>query len=535
MRLMDLGTLFRRGDQRASQSEKRLSVGLLLATVALVVTASGAARAADGDLIEAARHQGAEAVQQLLAGGADPDVRQADGATALHWATYQEDIDTVASLIEAKADVNAVNRLGASPLYLAAKSGNANLIERLLEAGANPNLALQIGETPLMTAARSGTAEGVLHLIEAGADVNASESSRGQTALMWATAQGHVDVARVLIEAGADLEARSKVRSRLMYTQAPNGGAFDQGMVEQLGGYSPLLFAASQGHVELARLLLSAGADVEGVAGNDASPLVVATHSGHSDLARLLLEQGADANAIGAGYNALHAAVLRGDLDTVAALLEHGANPDVRLQRATPVQRASEDWALKAPLVSATPYWLAASFREPQIMRALEQGGADPLLTTEELWSVPRDRASRLDPPSPTSVGGFASSVQAAIRGASDRGRYYVLANEDPLGEEQLALEAVIVAADHGANLNHRDFTESTALHDAAVRALASVVRELAERGADINALDGRGRTPLDLAVVAEGRTSFFGFDLSVPGPSAREILEGFGAVRSER
>ena len=43
-----------------------------------------------------------------------------------------------------------------------------------------------------------------------------------------------------------------------------------------------------------------------------------------------------------------------------------------------------------------------------------------------------------------------------------------------------------------------------------------------------------RGRTPPDLAVVAEGRTSFFGFDLSVPGPTAREVLEGFGAVRSE-
>ena len=71
------------------------------------------------------------------------------------------------------------------------------------------------------------------------------------------------------------------------------------------------------------------------------------------------------------------------------------------------------------------------------------------------------------------------------------------------------------------------------ALHDAAVRGLATVVRELAERGADINALDGRGRTPLDLAVIAEGRTFFFGFDLSVPGLSAREVLETFAVVRS--
>ena len=63
-----------------------------------------------------------------------------------------------------------------------------------------------------------------------------------------------------------------------------------------------MLFAAPQGHVELARLLLTAGANVDGVAGNGASPLVVATHSGQSDVAGLLLERSADANAIGAYY-----------------------------------------------------------------------------------------------------------------------------------------------------------------------------------------------------------------------------------------
>ena len=200
----------------------------------------------------------------------------------------------LAALTQAGANVNVTNRLGASPLYLAAKSGNAELIKNLLRAGADPNLALQIGETPLMTAARSGTVEGVQQIIAAGADVNANEKSRGQTALMWAAAQGHVEVARALINAGANLEIRSKVRPRLMFAQASNGGAFDQGIVEQLGGYSPLLFAAAQGHVKVGQLLIRSEADINVLGGNGASPLVVATHSGHPDFARLLLEAGAD-------------------------------------------------------------------------------------------------------------------------------------------------------------------------------------------------------------------------------------------------
>ena len=177
-------------------------------------------------------------------------------------------------------------------------------------------------------------------------------------------------------------------------------------------------------------MLIEAGTEIDGAAGNGASPLVVATHSGHYVLARRLLDQGANPDSMGAGYNALHAAVLRGDVGMVEALLEHGADPDTRLEKPTPVQRASEDWALRTPLVSATPYWLAASFREAEIMRVLERAGANPLVTTLERFRPLRDRESRLNPPPPEIVGGFASSLQAAVRGASDRNRYYVLATE---------------------------------------------------------------------------------------------------------
>lgn len=488
------------------------------------------------DLIEAVREQDSAAVRSLIAEGSDPNIAQADGATALHWAVHRENAELVALLLEAGADINATNRMGASPLFIAARSGHTELIEQLLVAGANPNLQLTMGETPLMSAARAGSALGVSLLIEEGADVNVQEASREQSALMWAASQGHVEVARVLIEAGADVNAISKVRPMLMFVDATNGGAFDKGQMENLGGFTPLLFAARNGHTDLARELLSAGADIDLAAGNGTSPLVIAAHSGHGDLAIMLLEEGANPDAAAAGYNALHAAILRGDIAVVDALLAHGADPDARVERATPVQRASEDWVLKTPTVGATSYWLAASFREAEIMKLLADNGADPMRTNLEQYRRHRERAQRENPPPPEVIGGFVSTLQAAIRGDSTRQRYYVQANPDPVGEERKALESAIVALDHGVNIDHTDFTDSTALHDAATRNLATVVRELAERGANLNALNGRGQTALDLAIAAERRLGMGILAQETPeyvGPTARQILEGLGALES--
>lgn len=511
-----------------------------IAAPALVLAASfvWAVAATAGELIEATRNQDAVAVQTLLAEGADPNQALADGATALHWAVHRQDLDIVNALIAAGADVNAANRMGASPLFIAARSGHGVLIDRLLQAGANPNQQLLLGETPLMSAARSGTLEGVRSLINAGAEVNAREKSRQQTALMWAASQGHIAVAQELISAGADLQAHSLIRPTLMYVDAANGGAFDQGVMENLGGYSPLLFAVRNGHADLAQLLIDSGADVNAAAGNGASPLVVATHSGQTDVALMLLGKGADPDSMGAGYSALHAAILRGDLEIVEALLAQGANPDVRVEKATPVQRASEDWVLKTPQVSATPYWLAAYFREASIMKLLADYGADPLATNKEQFRRLRDRASRENPPGPEVIGGFASALQAAVRGDSTRDRYYVQANPDPVGEERRALESVMMALNHGVDPDHTDFTGTTALHDAAARNLASIVRELAGRGADLNALNARGQTPLDMAIAAERRQASAVLVLGGPesaGPSAKQVLEELGALRSSQ
>jgi ankyrin repeat protein len=516
------------------QTHEKLLALMLLASAAPTLATELA-------LIDAAREQDSAALHNLLAEGADPNASQPDGSTALHWAVHRADNDSVTALLTAGADVNTINRMGASALFIAARSGDANLIARLLEAGANPTLKLKLGETALMSAARTGAAEGIRLIVDAGADVNAKEQSRHQTALMWAAAQGHVAAASELLNAGADIETRSKVRPMLMFIDGANGGAFDQGVMENLGGYSPLLFAARNGNLEMARLLLNAGADINGEAGNGATPLVIATHSGHTSLAVMLLEEGADPDAIGAGYNPLHAAILRGDEKTINALLQHGANPNIRVQKATPVQRASEDWVLRTAHISATPYWLAANFREPGIMRTLVEWGANPTLTNEEQFERLRDRQSRLNPPALHErkvVGGFTNAIQVAVRGDSTRSRFYVQANPDPVDEEQLALEAVKVAVEHGVDLNFTDFNGSTALHDAAFRNLATIVSELAKLGADVNTLNNRRQTPLDLAIAAERRLGLGILARETPnfvGPTAKQVLEELGALRANQ
>ena len=335
----------------------------LVTSVAGWLSASGVvAEAADGRLKEAVRSRDHAALRALIEQGADPSAAEGDGATPLHWAVRWDDVEAAELLLRAGADVDAANDYGVTPLALACVNRTAVLVERLLAGDADPDAATSMGETVLMTCARTGAADAVEALLAAGAgSVNAREASRDQTALMWAVAQGHPDVVRLLLAAGADVGARARTRSLLVSL----GGSGADGAADlPLGGYTPLLFAARQGSVESARLLLDAGADVNETAPDGASPLVVASFSGHGELAAFLLRRGAEPNAARAGYAALHAAALRADERLVRTLVAHGADPDIRLTRGSRVPRATHWWVLPGSLAGATPFLLAAKYAD---------------------------------------------------------------------------------------------------------------------------------------------------------------------------
>jgi len=160
-------------------------------------------------------------------------------------------------------------------------------------------------------------------------------------------------------------------------------GDADGGDDTEEGGYTPLLFAARAGDVESATRLLAAGASVEDAAPTGTSALVLAAHSDRGVFAAFLLEKGANPNADAAGYTALHAAVIRGNLDVVKALLAHGANANARQHKGSPARRYS-GLALDKTMVGATPYLLAARGAQLDIMKALKAGGADVNLPLED-------------------------------------------------------------------------------------------------------------------------------------------------------
>ena len=452
------------------------------AWMAALLLAGTVAGAADARLTEAVRNRDYAAVRSLLEAGADVNLPEGDGATPLHWAVRWDDARAVDLLLGAGADAGAANDHGVTPLSLACINRNAAMVETLLVAGADPDAATSMGETVLMTCAGTGSAEAVSALLDHGAaNIDAQEASQGQTALMWAAAQGYPDIVRMLLERGAAIDARTKSRSLLVSLEGGAGGT-DPGEV-RLGGFTPLLFAARQGSVTSARLLLDAGADVNDTAPDGASALVVAGFSGHGELGAFLLERGADPDAGGAGYAPLHTAVLRGDAAFVKALLAHGADPNVRMTRGSRVPRRTNWWLLPSYLVGGTPYLLAAKFAEVEIMRILHAHGADPFLAAKDgttplmmaagaRWSNREyDRRERAVPIE------LARAMQA-----DDRGN----------------LAATALALELGADVNAQNEAGETALHAAVYKAWQRVVDLLVEHGGRLDIKDKSGRTAAD-------------------------------------
>lgn len=465
-----------------------LSRAVVLTALAFVGLAAGEA---DLRLVESAKNGHFKAVPALLKEKADVNAKTADGTTALHWTAYWDDANTADLLIRAGANVNAVNDLGTSPLWLAAENGSATIVSRLLAAGANPNTALLSGETPLMTAARSGNVSVVKQLLAKGADVNAREHEYNQTALMWAVAQKHAAVVEALLESHAEVDARAK-----SYTQTvkftPEQGSKNVYDIQQ-GGYTSILFAARVGDLESAKLLLKAGANVNDVAAHGTSALVLASHSGHSTLAKHLLDNGADPNLAGAGYTALHVAIVRHDEKLVADLLAAGADPNAKVQNGSPSRRQSGDVYISPSWIGASPLWLAARYSEGGMMRMLAQKGADAKFIHDmEYW---------------TQGGGYedvyvAEGATSVLMAAAGMGHRLFGWDGDPEpdlpAEEAKTLEAVKAAIELGAPIDTANADGNTALHMAMARKQESVVKHLLQAGANPEAKNKRGQTPAE-------------------------------------
>jgi ankyrin repeat protein len=198
---------------------------------------------------------------------------------------------------------------------------------------------------------------------------------------------------------------------------------------------------------------------------------VVAAHAGFADVVELLLEHGADPNAADAGFTALHAAIMRRHLGMVAALLDHGADANAPVKAWTPTRRSSKDYNFAPELVGATPFWLAARFNEPDVMRQLLAHGADPTFVHHA--SYHND-----DPVEPR------TQVTTAVMAATGMGGGAAWVQPDRREREKLMLESVKLVAEQGIDLNTANTDGRTALDAARALQFDSVVTFLLDRGA---------------------------------------------------
>lgn len=391
-----------------------------------------------------------------------------DGSTPLHWAAYRDDLARVDQLIRSGANVSAANDIGATPLWAASLSGSAPVVRRLLDAGAKPDAALLSGETPLMAASRAGKTAAVEALLARGANPNA-RGARAQTALMWAVSQKHADVVKLLLAAKADVHARTESWSQMM--AVPPHGLPEYNRLIPHGADTALMFAARVGDAESARLLVEAGADVNDHDAWGVSATSLAAFSGHGEIARYLLDKGADPNNDKPGFTALHSAIMRRDEPTVAALLARGADPNAAVKAWTPTRRSSDDYHFMPALVGATPFWLAARFTQPGVMRLLAKHGADPKVIHESRYVQGEGYQRRAERTS-------------AIMAALGMGGGTAWLPIDRANRDALVLDAVKVAVELGADINVGSVDGRTALDSARAQKYTAVAAFLEARGA---------------------------------------------------
>jgi ankyrin repeat protein len=551
-----------------------LGLACALSAAGVVVGAQGS-RATVAD---AAKAGDREAVRALLKQAADVNSAEGDGTTALHWAARAGDAELVQMLVYAGANVKATTRLGAyTPLMMAAQAGQPAAVAALIAGGADVKATSTTGTTPLMFAAQSGDTRAVTMLVEGGADVNARETAMGQTPLMFAAAYDRIDVVKLLLAHGADVTATSKVvdLSKLSSPEEEFGNQRrrpqDNGeggqrppdvagvtrqyryneLVGTSGGFAPLHFAARQGHFDVVKALVEAGADVNQLnPGDKSTPLVVATINGYFDIGSYLLEKGANPNlASDNGVAPLYGTLnlqwapkalypqpqayrqqQTSYLDYMKQLLDKGANPNARLNRKVWYSGYNFDLA-GVDEIGATPFWRAAYGGDVEAMKLLVSYGADPTIPTIKPAGRPRtgdgDRLNVQDvsglPPVP--VGGPAvTPLQAAAGVGYGEG---FAANSHRYAPSGLLAAVKYLIEETGADVNVADHEGNTALHHAAARGDLEMIKYLVSKGADVSRVNREGQTTADMANGPVQRTQ--------PFPDALKLLESLGAKNNHK
>jgi ankyrin repeat protein len=591
----------------ASMRADRDTVRTLLRQGADVSAAQGDGMTA---LHWAAEHGDAELADILLYAGANVRaVTRIGEYTPLHLASRNGSAAVVRSLLKAGAAATArTSTSGVTPLHLAAEAGNADVVTTLLDAGADVNAKeAEWGQTPLIFAAEQNRAEVIRVLLARGADPRVTTKTvdvtqmlaldRAATQLQRKVIESSVpkgqqptpSQVQAAIEASRQLFASGKIpppdksQAGGGRGRGGRGGASDDPAanfnpeeinppVSSKGGLTALLHAARQGHVEAARALLDGGANVNEVgAGDETSPLLMAVINGQFDTAMFFLSRGANPN-LAAGVNGVTPlwAAINAEwqprtrfpqpqemeqqkatyLDVMKALLDAGADPNARLR--------THPWYLVysgcgnrncglADNSGSTAFWRAAYATDLEAMRLLVAHGADPNIPTIAPQQAIRRGGGGAPGAPPANAGGPAAPEPDAaqerysappvpyggpgampIHAASglEYGEGFA-GNAHRHAPDAWLASVKYLVEELGADVNARDNDGYTPLHHAAARGDNDMIRYLVSKGADVTAVARSGQTVADMANGPVQRVS--------PFPETVALLEKLGSKNSHK
>ncbi|KAM0431394.1 hypothetical protein ACHAPT_005371 [Fusarium lateritium] len=254
----------------------------------------------------------------LMQAGAALDVRDSWGRIPLHWASYRGH-DAVVEQLGRQSNLEARDRGGATAVHLAAIGGMDHTVKLLIKLGARYQVKDREGLAPLHWAASIGhTATVEVLLQQERLDLDATDLA-GFTALHKAAENGRVEIVKLLIDSGADVEASGDGQDTALHR------------------------AVAKGQMESVKVLLSLRADKGARGTQGKSMLHVAAENGRLEMAQLFVDINADLEATDhEGNTPLHLASSSGKMDLVKFLLDKNANIEAENKsRDTPLRLAA--------------------------------------------------------------------------------------------------------------------------------------------------------------------------------------------------
>jgi ankyrin repeat protein len=352
---------------------------------------------------------GIEAVVALLLDhGADINVCNDVGCTAVYFASLGGHFPTVNILINRGASILRANIINWSPIFAASSEGHHQIVKLLIVSGADVNLFDKDKITPISLAVKNKHIDTVSVLLKAGAALD-NAASHGVSPLLVACYYGFIDIARLLIDGGAKVNAVDKDGFSSIFFAAQQNFLDVVEMLLSVGAnievrnklkQSPLYAACMNNNVDIARVLLAAGADANGCFGEDNCTLLMsACNLGLLEIVRLLVtEVNVDINFVQNEtlWSALHAATLRNHAVVVRFLVDRGVHVNVRtaegwsplyvacthgcIAAAKELLRSPEiQLELESSESNFTPLFIACCNGHAACVRLLLEAGADPL------------------------------------------------------------------------------------------------------------------------------------------------------------